>query len=291
VSNADPIVFLNGSYLPLQEARVSVLDRGFLFGDGVYEVIPVYYNKVFRLSGHLTRLKNSLAAIDIRNPHTDAEWELMFNEMVRLNPDPDDRSLYLEVTRGAGTTRDHLYTDSLVPTVFAMCRPITAKNYDKGISAITHEDIRWQYCHIKAVTLLPNIMLKQIALMTDGSAEAILLRDGFVTEGAASNVFVVKDGVVTTPPKARTILPGVTRDLLVELLHEAAVPCHENELTEQQLFSADEIWTTGSLAGIAPVVKLNGNQVGSGQPGTEWKKANQLFNEYKLRLKGAESSS
>lgn len=290
MSNAEPIVFLNGSYLPLKEARVSVLDRGFLFGDGVYEVIPVYYDKVFRLSGHLTRLKNSLAAIDIRNPHTDAEWEFMFNEMVRLNPDPDDRSLYLEVTRGAGTNRDHLYTDSLVPTVFAMCRPITSKNYDKGISAITHEDIRWQYCHIKAITLLPNIMLKQIALMTDGSAEAILLRDGYVTEGAASNVFVVKDGVVTTPPKARTILPGVTRDLLVELLHEVAVPCHENELTVQQLFSADEIWTTGSLAGIAPVVKLDGHQVGSGLPGPDWKKANRLFNEYKLRLKGAGSS-
>jgi D-alanine transaminase len=284
VSTGDLIVFLNGTYLPQRQASVSVLDRGFLFGDGVYEVIPVYADKIFRLPEHLIRLKNSLAATDIKNPHTDTAWADIFNELVRCNPASGDRSLYLQVTRGVGPTRDHLYPDTLVPTVFVMCRPNTVKNYDQGISAITHEDIRWQFCHIKAITLLPNIMLKQIALKTDGSAEAILTRNGHVTEGAASNVFIVKDGLVTTPAKDKTILPGVTRDLLVELLHAAGIPCDEATVTEQQLSTADEVWITGSLAGIAPVVKLDGRKVGSGQPGPVWKTAVTLFNEYKRRL-------
>ena len=278
------IVFLNGKYLPIQDANVSVLDRGFLFGDGVYEVIPVYADKVFRLAEHLQRLSNSLASVDIENPHSDSDWAAIFNELVRRNPDGADKSLYLQITRGTGTSRDHSYSDRLVPTVFVMCRPITVKNYDQGITAITHEDIRWKYCHIKAITLLPNIMLKQIALKTDGSSEAILTRDGIVTEGAASNVFMVKDGIVTTPPKDVTILPGVTRDLLVELLHEAGICCNEAEILEAQLRGADEIWITGSLAGIGPVVKLDGRAVGNGKPGASWKTANRLFYEYKLRI-------
>ena len=289
MSAQDFTVFLNGSYMPVQQANISVLDRGFLFGDGVYEVIPVYGNTVFRLAEHLIRLENSLAAIDIKNPHSTSEWEDIFNELVRRNPAGTDRSIYLEVTRGAGPGRDHLYDATLVPTVFVMCRPVTPKIYDKGISVITHEDIRWKYCNIKAVTLLPNILLKQIALKTDGSAEAILLRDGMVTEGSASNVFIVSNGKVTTPPKDRTILPGVTRDLLVELLHQAGMPCEEAPLTEQQLRSADEVWITGSLAGIAPVVQLDGHKVGSGVPGVHWKSAVQLFNDFKQGLQQAGS--
>lgn len=284
MSTKDAIVFVNGNYLPIQEATVSVLDRGFLFGDGVYEVIPVYGNKIFRLTEHLLRLSNSLSSIDIKNPHTAAEWEVIFNELVRRNPDDVDKSLYLQITRGTGPARDHLYSDTLVPTVFAMCRPISTKSYDQGITAITHEDIRWKYCHIKAITLLPNILLRQRALNADGSFEAILMREGIVTEGAASNVFVVKGGVVTTPPKDVTILPGVTRDLLVELLQEAGIRCNETTITHQQLLAADEIWITGSLAGVAPVLKLDGRAVGSGQPGPSWKTANRLFNEYKLRI-------
>jgi D-alanine transaminase len=287
VSAQDFTVFLNGSYMPVQQANISVLDRGFLFGDGVYEVIPVYGNTVFRLAEHLIRLQNSLAAIDIKNPHTNSEWEVIFNELVLRNPAGADRSIYLEVTRGAGQGRDHLYDTTLVPTVFVMCRPVTPKNYDKGITAITHEDIRWKNCNIKAITLLPNIMLKQIALKTDGSSEVILLRDGMVTEGAASNVFIFSNGKVTTPPKARTILPGVTRDLLLELLQQAGIPYQEAEVTEQQLRSADEIWITGSLSGIAPVVQLDGNKVGSGVPGPHWKSALKLFDDFKQRLQQA----
>ena len=286
MSTDTPIVYLNGQYLPVQDAQVSVLDRGFLFGDGVYEVIPVYGNKVFRFAGHMDRLRNSLSAIDIKNPCTDNEWEVLFHELIKRNPAEGDKSLYLQITRGAGTSRDHLYSDNLQPTVFVMCRPVTPKIYDKGITAITHEDIRWKYCHIKAITLLPNIMLRQLALKTDGSSEAILIRDGLVTEGAASNVFVVKGNHVSTPPKDRTILPGVTRDLLVELLLQAGMSCSEAPITEQQLLNADEIWITGSLAGIAPVVKLDGKPIGNGQPGSQWKAAVQLFNAYKQSYKG-----
>lgn len=286
MSTASPIVYLNGQYLPVQDAQVSVLDRGFLFGDGVYEVIPVYGNKVFRFAGHMDRLRNSLSAIDIKNPCTDTEWEVLFYELIKRNPADGDQSLYLQITRGAGSSRDHLYSDNLQPTVFVMCRPVTAKKYDQGITAITHEDIRWKYCHIKAITLLPNIMLRQLALKTDGSSEAILIRDGLVTEGAASNVFVVKANRISTPPKDRTILPGVTRDLLVELLHQAGLNCVETEITEQQLHGADEIWITGSLAGIAPVVKLDGKPIGNAQPGVQWKAAVQLFNAYKQSYKG-----
>jgi D-alanine transaminase len=284
VSNEEPIVFLNGRYLPLKEAHVSVLDRGFLFGDGVYEVIPVYGHCVFRLAEHLVRLSNSLTAVDIPNPHTDAVWTVIFNELVVRNPAEGDRSLYLQVTRGAGPTRDHLYPPGLVPTVFAMCRPITAKTYEAGISAITHEDIRWQYCHIKAITLLPNIMLKQIALKTNGSAEVILHRNGNVTEGAASNVFIVRNGVVCTPPKDPTILPGVTRDLLVELLRGAGIRCDETPINLQQLAGADEVWITGSVAGIAPVARLDDRRIGDGQPGPVWQAAVKLFNDYKRSL-------
>lgn len=287
MSNTELTVFLNGEYLPVSEASVSVMDRGFLFGDGVYEVIPVYGDRVFRLAEHLVRLANSLSAIDITNPYIDAGWETLFEELIRRNPANSDRSLYLQVTRGPGPARDHLYPEGLTPTVFAMCQPIKAKKYDTGISAITHEDIRWQYCHIKAVTLLPNILLKRLALKTDGSAEVILHRNGTVTEGAASNVFVIKDGVVLTPPKDPTILPGVTRDLLVELLLQAAIPCRETAINLRQLAQADEIWITGSVAGIAPVVKLDGRPVGNGQPGAMWKSALALFDDYKQQLQQA----
>ena len=277
-----PIVFINGSYLPVQEAKISVLDRGFLFGDGIYEVIPVYGGRLFRFPEHLKRLDNSLSAIDIANPYPDTEWENICNEVITKNPGTGgEKSLYVQVTRGIAGERDHLYNDDLVPTVLVMCRNVTAKNYDKGVTAITRPEIRWQHCHIKAITLLPNIMLKQLAFRTDGSSETILIRDGLVTEGAASNVFVVKDEIVSTPQKDDSILPGITRDLVVELLHDADITCYETSVTERDLLGADEIWITGSLAGIAPVVRLNGMLVGDGKPGRVWHRASALFQQYK----------
>jgi len=281
VSTNNRIVFLNGEYLPIQQAKVSVLDRGFLFGDGVYEVIPVYAGRIFRFSEHLSRLRNSLAAVEIKNPYTDHEWEQVCNETLDRNPGPGDKSLYLQITRGVGE-REHLYTGSLIPTVFIMCKTVSAKVYEQGITAITQPDIRWLNCHIKAITLLPNIMLRQLAFNTDGSYEAILIRDGVVMEGAASNVFVVKDGKVSTPIKDGRILPGITRDLVVELLQESAIGCVERVIHEQELVNADEIWLTGSLTGVAPVVKLDGVTIGDGKPGKMWLTANRLFENYKL---------
>lgn len=272
-------VFLNGAYLPREEARVSVLDRGFLFGDGVYEVIPVYSNRLFRISEHLLRLGNSLGAVDIPNPYTEVEWQNIARELLENNPSSGDRSLYIEVTRGVGE-REHMYPDNMVPTVFMMCYPLVMKNYIEGISAITHMDIRWHRCSIKAITLLPNILLRQLARETDGSYEAILLRDGLVTEGAASNVFIVKNDIISTPPKDESILPGVTRDLLVELMLDAGMPCQESDISASQLREADEIWLTGSTTGVAPVVRLDGKAVLDGIPGKWWQQANDLFCNY-----------
>ncbi len=183
------------------------------------------------------------------------------------------------MTRGVAE-REHLYREGMIPTVFAMCYPIVMKDYDKGVNAITHQDIRWKRCDIKAITLLPNILLRQLAMETDGSYEAILIMDGKVTEGAASNVFVVKDDLVSTPPKDKKILPGITRDFLVELLQQEGIPCKEKIVRENDLTEADEIWLTGSTTGVAPVVKLNGNPVADGLPGKWWKQASRLFRSY-----------
>ena len=274
------IVFLSGEYKPLASAMVSVMDRGFLFGDGVYEVIPVYGNAVFRKAEHLARLDNSLSSIDIRNPYSVDEWEIIFDEILKLNSSSGDRALYVQVTRGAGE-REHLYSDLLVQTVFVMCKQVPQKNNGAGICVVTHEDIRWQYCHIKATTLLANVLMKQYASQTDGSVETILIRDGVVMEGTASNVFIVKNEIISTPEKNHMILPGITRDLAVELLRKSGIPCKETEVRESELVSADEIWLMGSMIGIVPVIKLNGKLVGKGVPGKLWSMMNGLYEDFK----------
>ncbi|MAT65776.1 MAG: D-amino acid aminotransferase, partial [Gammaproteobacteria bacterium] len=209
-----PTVFLNGEFLPHDQARVSVMDRGFLFGDGVYEVIPAYGGHLFRLQPHLQRLDNSLQAVRIPNPYTEPQWQGILEELVGENAGTD-QSVYLQVTRGVMERRDHAFPLDLKPTVFAMSNPIPEPDpalAEHGINAITLDDIRWQSCHIKAITLLPNVLLRQQAVEA-GAAEAILLRDGEATEGAASNLFIVHDGMLVTPPKGPLLLPGITRDL------------------------------------------------------------------------------
>jgi len=280
VSEAAPIVYLNGRFLPLEEARVPVMDRGFLFGDGVYEMLPVYGKTVLREDEHLARLAGSLNAVDIPNPHDESGWKSLIRDLLDRNDVSDHRSVYIEVTRGVGD-RDHLYDSALLtPTVFMLCRPVKARDYSGGVGAITHADIRWDYCHIKALSLLPAVLLKQRASRA-GCHEAILLRSGEVTEGASSNVFVVRDGVITTPPKSNDLLPGNTRDLIVELAHRAGMPCREEALPEQVLRDADEIWITSSTMEIAPVVKLDGRNVGTGETGPLWKRMKTLYEEFK----------
>jgi len=282
---ASSTVYLNGEFLPLDEACVPVLDRGFIFGDGVYEVIPVYAGKAFRLQHHLQRLKNSMQAVRITNPHTDEEWNRIINEVVTRNND-GDQSIYLQITRGVAR-RDHRFPGDATPTVFVMSNlfdPVPKQQLENGVNAITLDDIRWQYCSIKSIALLPNILLRQQAV-EQGAAEAILLRNGEVTEGAASNVFIVKDGIIITPPKTDCLLPGITRDLVVEQAHEHGLAVKEANIKQTELETADEIWLTSSTKEILPVTKLNGQAVGSSKPGTVWQKMYALYQAYKQTLR------
>lgn len=274
-----PVVYLNGGYQPLEEARVSVVDRGFTFSDGIYEVLPVFYGKIFRFNEHLDRLDNSLSAIRIINPYSRDEWREICENILERNPSNEGQSIYIQITRGVGD-RNHIYGTDLKPTVFVMCRPVGERNFTDGIKAITHEDIRWQYCYIKSTALLANVLLRQHAFDADGSREAILIRDGRLTEGAASNVFVVAGGVIKTPEKDGSILPGITRDLVVELLRNSGYECLETNIMGEKLRDADEIWITSSTIGIAPVTVLDGSAVGNGHPGPMWERANAIYMSY-----------
>jgi D-alanine transaminase len=274
--------YLNGAFLPLDQAHVSVMDRGFLFGDGVYEVIPVYGGKLFRLAAHLKRLQNSLDAIRLGNPLSNAAWTSMLERLVTLNED-GDQSVYLQVTRGVAPRRDHAFPEDSRPTVFAMCSAcLVSRDIDSepGVSAITLPDIRWQHCNVKAITLLPNILLRQQAVDAD-TAEAILLKDGYVIEGAASNIFIVTDGVLKTPPNSAALLPGVTRDLVLELARSNGIPCCEVDITADELETAGEIWLTSSTREISPVVRLDTQTVGDGRPGALWNRMIRLYQTYK----------
>jgi D-alanine transaminase len=283
--------YLNGSFLPLDQACVPVMDRGFLFGDGIYEVIPVYGGKLFRLAHHLKRLQNSLDAVRIANPLEDAAWESMLTELVERNPG-SDQAVYLQVTRGVAPRRDHAFPDAICATVFAMSTP-SAEPVDsasiQGITAITLPDIRWQHCNVKAITLLPNVLLRQQAIDA-GSVEAILLKDGYAIEGAASNVFIVTNGVLVTPPNGPALLPGITRDLILELAVANAIPFRECSIPEADLRGADEIWLTSSTREISPVTTLDDQLVGSGHPGPAWKTMIGLFQEYKARVRHGQAT-
>lgn len=284
---SDAICYLNGDYLPLDQACVPVLDRGFIFGDGVYEVIPVYAGKPFRLAHHLQRLNNSLHNIYLPNPLSDDAWETVLQEIISRNGD-GDQSLYLQVTRGVAK-RDHGFPDGTTPTVFVMSnpfKPVDAVLLENGVAAIILDDIRWQYCHIKSIALLPNILLRQQALEAD-AAEAILIKQGKVTEGAASNVFIVLDGVLLTPPKGECLLPGITRDLVVELADEHDVACEQRDISREELLRAEEIWVTSSTREILPVTRLDGKPVADGRPGPVWQRMYRIYQDYKDSLRRA----
>ncbi|MDH5359461.1 MAG: D-amino acid aminotransferase, partial [Gammaproteobacteria bacterium] len=266
----------------------SVLDRGFIFGDGVYEVIPVYARQAFRLSHHLQRLQNSLDAIRIDNPFGEADWQQIIDTLIARN-EGDDQSIYLHVTRGVAA-RDHRFPVNTPATVFLMSNPLLAPDeatVASGIKAITLPDIRWLNCHIKAISLLPNILFRQQAIDSDGD-EAILIRDGKATEGAASNLFIVSNGGIITPPKGSKLLPGITRDLLVELANQHQLPCKEREIDEQELFSADEIWISSSTREVMPVLQLNQQPVGTGQPGPVWQQIYQHYQQMKQQLRSGQ---
>jgi len=274
------IVHLNGEFLPIEQASISVLDRGFLFGDGVYEVIPVYGGRLFRLDQHLQRLEHSLAAIRIDNPHSREEWHALLGELVQRNSD-GDQSLYLQITRGAAL-RNLAFPVGTTPTVFAMTSPVHPRSgAEQGVDAIVVADTRWLHCDIKAITLLPAVLMRQQAV-DHGAAEAIMVRDGLLTEGAACNVFIVQNGVAMTPPHSERLLPGITRDLLVELCHRNAIPCEERNVSEAELRNADEVWITSSPTGVLPVTHLDGAAVGNGEPGPLWRFVSGLYRQYQI---------
>jgi len=278
------MVYLNGEFMPIEQARIPVLDRGFIFGDGVYEVIPVYSRHPFRLGEHLRRLQASLDSIKLANPHDDRTWTGLIGRLVELN-EPEDQSLYMHITRGPAK-RDHAFPKVITPTVFLMSNPLTTppqQQINDGACAITAVDNRWLRCDIKAIALLPNVLLRQEAVEA-GCVETILLRDGFMTEGAASNIFVVRDGVMLAPPKNHLILPGITYDVVLELAHANGIRHEVRKIPETELRTAREIWMTSSTKEVLAITRLDGAPVGDGKPGPMFARMYALYQDYKNRV-------
>ena len=278
-------VYLNGDFLPLEQARISVMDRGFLFGDGVYEVIPCYGGRLFRVNQHLQRLDHSLQAIGMRNPKTAEAWRAVLESLVARATN-GDQSVYLQVTRGAYGERNHAVPADIEPTLFAMASPLQPASpeiAERGIAASTAEDIRWLRCDIKSIALLANVMLREEA-DRQGGKEAILIRDGLAIEGATSNLFIVHDGVIVTPPKSRLLLPGITRDLVLELAADGGLSCREADIPETLLGAAQEIWITSSTREVMAVTQLNGKAVANGEPGPIFRQMAGLYANYRTRI-------
>jgi D-alanine transaminase len=280
-----PICYLNGAYLPLADARVSPLDRAFLFADAVYEVIPVYAGRPFRLREHFDRLTRSLAAIRMAAPLTAAEWAEVCVQLVHRNGG-GEQYLYVQVTRGAEFGRSHAWPEGLAPTLFAYAtalEPVAAQLLERGVSALTAPDIRWARRDIKSTALLANVLLKKLAV--DGGAyEAILLEHGELTEGSSSTVHVIKDGVIHAPPNGPHILPGTTRDVIRELAARLGVAEVAAPVTESQLRAADEIWLAFATRSIVPVTQLDGQAVGCGRPGPVFRRMYAAFGDYTREL-------
>ncbi len=277
------IVYLNGEFMPLEDARIPVLDRGFIFGDGVYEVVPVYSRRPFRMAEHLRRLQHSLDGIRLANPMTEAQWTALMTDIIAKNADAgEDQSVYLQVTRGVAR-RDHAFPKDVKQTVFMMSGPLTTpsrEQIDKGVSAITASDFRWLKCDVKSVSLLGNCLLRQMAADA-GATETILFRDGQLTEASASNVFVVKNGVLLAPPKNNLVLPGITYDVVLEIARAREFEVEVRAVSETETRGADEIWVTSSTKEVLAVTMLDGKPVGDGKPGMLFQRMHALYQEFK----------
>jgi D-alanine transaminase len=283
---SEPVVYINGEYLPQSQAKVSVLDRGFLFGDGVYEVIPVFSGKPLRLNKHLERLQRSMNRVLLKNPLTQEQWQDIFQTLLDSNPG-GDRSIYLQVTRGAAPVRDLSISVGVEPTVFVMVNdinPVDFAGLANGIEAVTVDDFRWKACDIKSISLIANVMIRLRANELN-VMDAVMVRDGLVTEGTASNIFVVHQGIISTPPKSDCLLPGITRDLVIELARANGFKLEERDINQDELETADEIWLTSSTREIAPVVKLDDHVIGDGVAGEYWKKIIAIYQDYKQELR------
>jgi D-alanine transaminase len=270
-------VYLNGEFLPIEQAKVSVLDRGFIYGDGVYELIPVYKRKPYRVPQHLARLQRSCDGIGLTNPHSDAEWTSIIGELITRMPF-DDQGVYFQVTRGVAR-RDHAFPAGVAPTVFMMSNPLalpSAEQVERGVAVITGPDERWLHCDLKTISLLGNVLARQTAVDA-GAVESVLFRDGYLTEASASNVLIVKDGIVVAPPKDNMILPGITYDATFELAREGGLRCVMRPVSRDEALSADEMWLSSSTKEVLAVTTLDGKPFGGGMPGPLFKRMYALF--------------
>lgn len=277
------IAYLNGDFMPLEHARVPALDRGFIFGDGVYEVIPVYSRHPFRLPEHLARLQRSLEAVRIDPPLAEPEWTRLVHQVIERNAG-EDQAVYLQVTRGVAR-RDHAFPKDGTPTVFMMSSPLVTPSrelVENGCSTVTASDFRWLRCDVKVTSLLANCLLRQRSVDA-GADEVVMFRDGYLTEGSSSNVFAVKGGVLLAPPKNHLVLPGITYDVVLELAAANKVPLEVREVNEDEVRGADELWLSSSSKEVLAVTTLDGRPVGNGKPGPVFKVVYRAFQEFKRK--------
>jgi D-alanine transaminase len=278
-----PVCYLNGEYVPLAEARISPLDRAFLFADSVYEVLPAFGGRLFRFEEHFDRLARSLGEVRIRSPHTHAQWLIILNALIARNGG-GDMYLYAQVSRGAEFGRNHAFPSDAVPTVFAMASPLpqfTAEQRERGLTAITVEDFRWGRCDIKSTALLANVLMKQQAAEA-GAQEALIVRNGIVLEGASTSVLAIIDDVLVTPPDSHSILPGTTRDVALELANNV-LPVIRRDIGLNELFRATEIWIAAATRDVLPVCQVDGRTIGTGKPGPWWHHFAQAFTDLRER--------
>jgi D-alanine transaminase len=277
-------VFLNGKLLPVEDAKVSVLDRGFIFGDGIYELVPGYSRVPFRLDEHLARLERSLGETKIRNPYSRTQWREHIHGLIDAQAF-DDQGVYFQVTRGVAK-RDHAFPKNVEPTVFMMSNPLVnppREQVERGGAAVSAPDNRWQRCDIKSISLIGNVLLRQLSAEAE-AAETILFRHGNLTEASASNVFIVKRGVIQSPPKSNLILPGITYDVIAELAAANGMPLEFRAVSEAEVRAADEIWVTSSSKEVLAIVELDGKPVGDGRPGPVFRRVYQLYQEFKQKV-------
>jgi D-alanine transaminase len=282
-----PICYLNGKQLPVEEARISPFDRGFLYSDGAYEVMPVYSGRPFRFQAHRERMTRSLGEIFIRDPHTPEEWHALLGDLVAANAG-GNQYIYWQVTRGAENGRNHAPLPDIPRTVFAFCAPLPAQPpnlVESGVACITTTDTRWARCDIKSVSLLANVLLRQLSVDAN-AAETILLRDGDLMEASASAVHIVIDGEIRTPPRSQKILPGTTRGVMEEMATRAKIPFRSTRVTEHELRAAAEVWISSSTREVQPVTLLDSHPVGTGEPGPVWRRVYDELQCYKHELAG-----
>jgi D-alanine transaminase len=274
-------VYLNGQFLPIEDAKISVLDRGFIYGDGVYELVPVYRRQAFRLTQHLARLQHSLDGIRLANPHTDAEWTALIGELVARQPF-DDQGVYVQVTRGVAK-RDHAFPAGVSATVFMMSNLLatpSAEQVEKGVAVVTAEDNRWRRCDLKTTSLVGNVLMRQLAADA-GAIETVMFRDGHLTEASASNVLVVIGGTVVAPPKDNLILPGITYGAAYDFAREAGLPFAIRPVPKAEALAADEMWLTSSTKEVLAVTVVDGKPFGTGVPGPVFRRMHALFQTHK----------